>query len=255
MHYNHHLYHLHYIDGSDFNDHRSIGDFDYKDLDEAIKEDAENTITSWWIIKDWYDSTVDEYRNIVNNSKDWLAKYQAKLISDTWISWIKIKFTSASGYFIEISKSQLWKIPDFFVLKQTLVNASRFYTTELKEFEQKLFEAEWVLAQKEYDLFLEVRWEILSKFSEIKSLSKKSAYIDFCSSLWEVAYKNNYTKPEISKKYDLKILWWRHPVIETIESEFISNDLDFSNSKFVNIITGPNMWWKSTNLRQNALIL
>lgn len=224
-------------------------------LDESIKEDAENTLTAGWIIRDSYDEKVDEYRDIINNSKDWLASYQAKLIEETGITWLKIKFTSASGYFIEVTKSGVKNIPDSFVHKQTLVNASRFITPELKEFESKLLNAEWILAEREYELYLEIRGQLLSKFSVIKEFSKKSAYIDFCSWLWSVAYKNNYVKPEIKSSYNLDIKWWRHPVIEQIEKDFISNDVCLDSKKFVHIITGPNMGWKSTFLRQNALIV
>lgn len=209
----------------------------------------------WNIIADNYDSQVDDFRNTIASSKDWLASYQAKLIETTGISTLKIKFTSASGYFIEVSKSQLSKVPEDFVHRQTLVNASRFITAELKEFEGKLLEAEGNLASREYDLFLDVRAKILESFKEIKQVSERSAYIDFLSNLAYVAYENNYIKPEFVKSSDLEILWGRHPVIEQIESNFISNDLKLSKDKFVNIITGPNMWGKSTYLRQNALII
>jgi len=224
-------------------------------LDTSIKEDSENVLSLGWIIKDNYDEKVDEYRILVNNSKDWLSEYQFKLISDTNISWLKIKFTSASGYFIEVTKSNLKNIPDYFIHKQTLVNAWRFITPELKEFEQKLLNAEGLLNEREYEIFLEIRWKVLSSFNSIKNLSKKSSYIDFCSGLWLTAYKNNYIKPQITNNYNLDIKNGRHPVIENIEKDFISNDLLLKNSKYINIITGPNMGWKSTFLRQNALII
>jgi len=224
-------------------------------LDVSIKEDCENTLTSGNIIKDNYDKKVDEYRWLVNNSKDWLADYQSKLILDTKISWLKIKFTWVSWYFIEVTKSNLKNIPDYFTHKQTLVNASRFITLELKEFEKKLLNAQSILNQREYDIFLDIRLEILSKFNKIKNFSKKTSYIDFCSWLWLTAYKNWYSRPIITTKYDLDIKWGRHPIIENIEKDFISNDLLFNKSNYINIITWPNMWWKSTFLRQNALII
>jgi len=224
-------------------------------LDISIKEDCENTLTSGNIINDNYDKKVDEYRWLVNNSKDWLADYQSKLILDTKISWLKIKFTWVSWYFIEVTKSNLKNIPDYFIHKQTLVNASRFITLELKEFEKKLLNAQSILNQREYDIFLDIRLEILSKFNKIKNFSKKTAYIDFCSWLWLTAYKNGYSRPIITTKYELDIKWGRHPIIENIEKDFISNDLLFNKSNYINIITWPNMWWKSTFLRQNALII
>lgn len=224
-------------------------------IDSAILEDWVNTLTSGWIIKDWYDKEVYKYREIIKNSKNWLSDYQSKLISETKISKLKIKYTNASGYFIEISKSQINNIPDYFVHKQSLVNASRFITSELKDFEKDLMQAEQILSELEYNIFLDIRDNILEEFDEIKKISTKSWYIDFGAGLAEVAYKNNYSRPKITKKYDLKINNWRHPIIEKIEKDFISNSLELDNKTFVHTITWPNMWGKSTFLRQNALII
>ena len=224
-------------------------------IDIAIKEDPGNLITWGNIISDNYDSEVDKYRGVINTAKDWLTQYQSSLVDSTGISTLKIKYTEVSGYFIEIPKSQLNKIPSNFVHKQTLVNAWRFITEELKEFEWKLLEAEGSLAVREYELFLELREKILESFKNIKEISEKVAFIDFSSTLAEVAYMNNYSKPVIIDKNDLEIVWGRHPVIEKIENNFISNDLILTEKDYIHIITWPNMWWKSTFLRQNALII
>lgn len=224
-------------------------------IDIAIKEDAENNIMWWEIINDNFDEQVDHYRKLVNNSKDWLINYQSQLSETYQLSSLKIKYTSASWYFIEIPKSQVTKVPDLFVHKQTLVNASRFITQELKEFESEILDAEWKKAEREYELFLEVRDKILNGFNEIKEVSDKTAFIDFIASMWEVAYSNNFVKPEINKTYTFEVTWWRHIVIEQTEKDFISNDLCLTNNKYIHIITWPNMWWKSTFLRQNALIV
>lgn len=224
-------------------------------IDKAITSDPENIITGGNIIAYWYDEIVDNFRDIIKNSKDWLLKYQTGLIEKTWISNLRVKYTSASGYFIEISKWWLSKVPSFFVHKQTLVNAWRFVTEELLEFGWKLLEAESNLAEREYEIFLNVREKILDSFVEIKGLSEKTAFLDFMSSLSSVAYSNNYTKPTITNDYNLNIESWRHPVIEGSIWDFISNELNLSKKDFIHIITGPNMWWKSTFLRQNALII
>jgi len=202
-----------------------------------------------------YDKEVDQYRDIINTSKDWLSNYQKKLIEETWISKLKIKYTNVSGYFIEISKIHLDKVPNNFVHKQTLVNAARFITSELKEFEEQLLQSEAVLAEKEYALFLDVRERVLSHFADIKKLWQEVAFLDFWSSLASVAYQNNYHRPKLHSKYDLSIEAGRHPVIEQIEKEFISNSLQLGGKDYVHIITWPNMGWKSTFLRQNALLL
>ena len=224
-------------------------------IDRSIKEEPELLLTWGNIIKDSYDEKVDEYRNILNNSKNWLWEYQKILIEKTWIQTLKIKYTNISGYFIEIPKSSTSKITDEFIQKQTLVNASRYITSELKEFEEKYKKAENFLSSREYDLFGEIRAEILNSYKQIKNLSDKTSILDFEVSMANVAYLNNYTRPKIVKNYNLKIESGRHPVIEQIEKDFISNDLDLTKSDFVHIITWPNMWGKSTFLRQNALII
>lgn len=224
-------------------------------IDKSIKEDANNLIMWWNIIKDSYDSEVDELRDLINNSNEWLNNYTADLVKNTWITTLKIKFTSASGYFIEVPLSQKSKIPENFIHKTTLVNAIRFTTEELSRFEAKITNAESILYEKEYNLFKEVSGEILKSFKEIKKISTNIANIDFISNLSQVAYENDYSKPEIWEEYNLEIIWGRHPVIEKIEKNFIKNDLSLNEKNFVNIITWPNMWWKSTYLRQNALIV
>lgn len=224
-------------------------------IEKSIKSDTNNLIMWWNIIKDGYNWEVDELRDLINNSNEWLNNYTSELVKNTWISTLKIKFTENSGYFIEVPLSQKSKIPENFIHKTTLVNAVRFTTEELSRFEAKIMNAESILYEKEYNLFKEISSEILKSFKELKEVSIQIWQIDFLSNLSQVAYENNYSKPEISSDYDLEINSWRHPVIEKIEKKFISNDLKLNEKNFVNIITWPNMWWKSTYLRQNALII
>ncbi len=224
-------------------------------IDSIIKEEPLNIITGGWIIKNWYNKEVDKYRDIIKNSKNWLSNYQTKLIEDLWITKLKIKYTNASWYFIEINKNQIHNIPDTFIHKQSLINTSRFITSKLKEFEKDLMQAESILSNLEYNIFLTLRTKILEKFNIIKDISSKIWYIDFWTGLAEVAYKNNYSKPKIHKNYDLNIKNSRHPIIEQIQKDFISNSLSLNKKSFIHTITWPNMWWKSTFLRQNALII
>jgi len=224
-------------------------------IDSSIKEDANNIITAWGIIKDDFDPEVREYRSLIDNSHNWLNEYTKKLSSDTNITTLKIKFTNNAGYFIEVPSSQKSKIPDNFIHTTTLVNAVRFTTPELKEFESKVLNAKELLAQREYEIFKDISNKILDKFKEIKKFSNFIWHLDFISSLWGVALDNNYTRPEIKDDYWLEIYSWRHPVVEKIEKNFISNDLFLDSKNYINIITWPNMWWKSTYLRQNALII
>ncbi|NDK08497.1 DNA mismatch repair protein MutS [Candidatus Gracilibacteria bacterium] len=224
-------------------------------IEKSIKEDGENLITGGNIIRDGYSEEIDKVRDRINNSREWLSNYQSKLINDTGIGTLRIKYTNITGYFIEISKNSTNKVPDYFVYKQTLVNASRYITEELKTFEKEIIQGEQILADLEYKAFLGVREKILDCFKDIKELSESTAKIDFITSLSRVAYMGNYKKPEITKDYNLDIKLGRHPIIEKITSDFISNDLELKKDDFVHIITGPNMGGKSTFLRQNALII
>lgn len=224
-------------------------------IDSTLKEDAINSISSWNIIKDWFDKEVDETRDIINNAKDWLVNYQNKLIEETEIQKLKIKHTNVFGYFIEVPLSAKNSVPDYFVHKQTLVSAIRFITPELKDFERKVVEGESILVQREYNLFQDLRSSLMEYFDDLKAYSNEVWDLDTMCSLSSVSAKNNYVRPSINKGHDLVIKSWRHPVIESIESDFISNDLSLDEKEHLHIITGPNMWGKSTFLRQNALII
>lgn len=224
-------------------------------IDSAIKTDANQLITEWNIIKDGYDKEVDELRNLVNHSHEWLNNYTQELITQTGISTLKIKYTNAWGYFIEVPLSQKSKIPEHFVHRSTLVNALRFTTPELSSFEEKIVSAEGSLFQKEYEIFSQVAKTVLEDFSQMKTISAQIAHIDVMANFAQVAYENHYVQPEMHEGYDMEIVWGRHPVIEKIEKNFIQNELFLTKESFVHIITWPNMWGKSTYLRQNALIL
>lgn len=224
-------------------------------LEKSIKEDAPLLLTWWGIIADGYNSEVDEIRQIMQHSKDWLANYQAKLIQESGIQTLKIKYTNVTGYFIEVPKSQALNVPTDFIVKQTLVSGARFTTQELREFEKKLLEGEMIVAQKEYTLFEEIREKTLKSFHQLKQASANIAFIDFIQSLSSCSLEHRYVRPELYDGYEIKIEGWRHPVIETLQKEFVSNDICMDEKQFVHIITWPNMWGKSTFLRQNALII
>ena len=206
------------------------------------------------MIADGYDPEVDRYRELVQNSKKWLDDYQTKLRTDSWIASLKIKYTNASGYFIEISKSKSTDTPAFFVHKQTLVNAIRYTTTELSNFQNEIWQAHSKMASREYEVFQDVREKILLHDQFVREHHKKIAEIDVCASLATSAQKHDYIKPSVHIWDELKIDKWRHPIIETYSGDFISNNLSLTEKNFCHVITGPNMWWKSTFLRQNAII-
>lgn len=224
-------------------------------LEESIHEESENTITWWNIIKDGFDPEVDRLRWLKTDSKNWLDTYRTSLIETTTITNIKIKYTNVAWYFIEVAKSHIGKIPENFVLKQTLVNASRYVTTELIDFEKDISSAEAKLALREYELFSEIRTSVLEWEENIRSASIKTWELDVAVWLSVLASKRRYVKPNMTQDYWLKIIWGRHPVIETMWDDFISNNLELSKKTFSHIITWPNMGGKSTYLRQNALII
>lgn len=224
-------------------------------LEHSIKEDAENLITAWNIIKDGYSSSIDADRALVQEAHKWISDYQTELIETLWVTTLKIKYTNNSWYFIEVPKSQVWKVPDNFVQRQTLTQASRYTTEKLSDFESKLLSASSNLFEKEYNEFLNIRNTVLWQFWKLYELSKKIAYIDFYSNAAFLSHSRWYSTPKISNNNGVKIEWGRHPIIELSEEKFISNDLKLSQKEFIHVITWPNMWWKSTFLRQNALLI
>ena len=224
-------------------------------LEESIHEESENTITWWSIIKDGFDLEVDRLRWLKTDAKNWLDTYRTSLIEETTITNIKIKYTNIAWYFIEVAKSHIGKIPEYFVLKQTLVNASRYVTQELTDFEKDISSSEAKLALREYELFGKIRTSVLEWEESIRSASIKTWELDVAVWLSVLAWKRRYVKPKMVSDYWLKIIWGRHPVIETMWDDFISNNLELSKKIFSHIITWPNMGGKSTFLRQNALII
>jgi len=224
-------------------------------IDDSIKEDADSTITSWNIIKKGFDSEVDSYREIIDKSHVWLGEYQRKLIESTGLNSLKIKFTQNSGYFIEIPRSQAKNISDEFIHTQSLTQFSRYTSSDLQDFERKLELANSVLVEKEHTIFLHIRDVLVSHFDNIYNLSRKIAQLDYFTNAAYISLKRWYNTPQISWKYQLSILKAKHPVIAEKQNDFISNDLLLSSSDFVHVITGPNMWGKSTYLRQNALLI
>ncbi len=224
-------------------------------LDSAIKEDAQNLITAWDIIKDWYNSEIDADRITIKNAHIWLDAYQKDLCKQYNISPLKIKYTKNIWYFIETSKSQHSKTPDSFIQKQSLLQVHRYTTKELMDFEQKLETASMSVSQKEYVEFCNIRNIVLWQYNNIYKLSRKMSILDFYSNWAFIAQKRRYNIPIMTQKKSLSVISWRHPVIESNSSDFISNDLELNSDSFIQVITWPNMWGKSTFLRQNALIL
>lgn len=227
---------------------------DIIDLIDASIEDTLHT-SGTHIIKRGYDSEADRLAWLLENGHQWISNYQESLVTQTGIQRLKIKFTNNAGYFIEIPSTNIEDIPDTFVFKQRLTQVYRYTTTELSEFQEDTLSAEIKLEEREKSIFLNICNNINNHFDKIYWLSRNMSLLDFYANAAHISWKNSYITPEISSHYSLDIKEGRHPVLERLEWEFISNDLSLSKRDTVHIITGPNMWGKSTYLRQNALLI
>lgn len=232
---------------------------DIKDLVErAIVDDPPITIREGGIIKDGFQEEADKLRHAKTEGKNWLAELEAREKEKTGIKNLKVKFNKVFGYYFEVTNSFKDLVPDYFVRKQTLANAERYTTDELKELEDVILGAEDKLFSLEYQLFCQVRDSVADQVLRIQKTARAVAGIDVLTSLSTVATKNNYIKPSINEKGLIDIKNGRHPVVEKMMRDdlFVSNDTYLDNAKNrLSIITGPNMAGKSTYMRQTALIV
>jgi DNA mismatch repair protein MutS len=224
----------------------------------ALVEEPPVNLADGGAIRDGFDPRLDELRDISRNSKTYLAQIEQRERARTSIASLKIRFNNVFGYYIEISKANLHLAPVDYERKQTLVNAERFTTPELKELESKILEAEERILTLEKELFEELRALAASHASRIKATASAIAELDVIVALAEAAVENRYTRPTFSDG-EMKIAAGRHPVIEKLAEKdgqrFIPNDVYFHpDSQFIAVITGPNMGGKSTYLRQAALL-
>jgi DNA mismatch repair protein MutS len=252
-------------------------------LSRAIVDEPPLPIKEGGMIRDGFDSALDELRNAQRGGKDWIAKLQADEITATGISSLKVRFNSVFGYYIEITKANLEKVPQNYIRKQTIANGERFITPELKEMEGKILGAEERSVKLEYELFQHVRENVLEQLKEIQQTASALAQLDVLASFAETARLHNYCRPQIFDEGVLQIRDGRHPVLEQSlqEERFVPNDTllgssgresahfdkpEISQSRLTSaateikfpqiaLITGPNMAGKSTYIRQVALIV
>ncbi len=227
-------------------------------IENAIREDAPVTINEGGIIKTGYNDKLDELIKISRDGKGWLVELEVKEKQDTGINSLKVRYNKVFGYYIEISKIHSKSVPSHYIRKQTLVNAERYITDELKIYEQKVLGAEEQRAIIEYEIFNEIRKKVAENNDIIQKVAQFISRLDCLLNLAEIADQNNYLRPEICASGDIFIKDGRHPVIEkTIAGErFVPNTIRLDNKENqILIITGPNMAGKSTILRQVALIV
>jgi DNA mismatch repair protein MutS len=208
------------------------------------------------LIRDGFDPALDEARAAMRDGKDWLARLQQDEIQKTGITSLKVRFNSVFGYYIEVTKSNLDKVPAHYVRKQTIANGERFITPELKQMESKILGAEERSTKLEYDLFLRVREEALGALRQIQETAAALAQLDVLAGFAETARLFGYCRPHVTDEQLLAIRDGRHPVLEQslIEERFVPNDVQLDASVQIALITGPNMAGKSTFIRQAALL-
>ena len=230
----------------------------YTLIEQSISDEPPITVHDGGIIKDGYFEEVDRLKKAKTEGKSWLADLESKEREKTGIKNLKIKYNKVFGYYLEVTNSYKDLVPEYFTRKQTLANAERYITPELKELEDVILGAEDKLISLEYELFKEVRDKIAAEVIRIQTTAKAVAQVDVFASLALVAEQNNYCRPKLNEKGIIDIKEGRHPVVEkmTQNEMFIANDTFLDNgSKRISIITGPNMAGKSTYMRQSALIV
>jgi len=230
----------------------------YAAIDAAIIEEPPILIKEGGMIKDGYNTTVDELKHAKSDGKQWLLDLEAKERGATGIKNLKIKFNKVFGYYFDVTNSFKDQVPDYFIRKQTLANSERYSTDELEDIAGKILGAEDRLYSLEYDLYCELRDRLGLEVKRVQKTAKIIADLDAIASLAYVAEKNHFVRPSMNEEGRINIIEGRHPVVEKVldNDSFITNDTYLDNDlNRVSIITGPNMAGKSTYMRQVALIV
>ncbi len=225
-------------------------------IDSAIVEDPPATVKEGGIIKDGFDDELDELKKRSREGKEWINSLEEQEREETGVDKLKVGYNKVHGYYLEVPKSKTENVPDHYSRKQTLKNAERYYTRELKEKEEEIISAEEKMEALEYEIFKEVREEVGEEAERFQKTASAIAELDVLTTFSQVAIRNDYNRPEVFPGGKIDIDGGRHPVVETtIDENFVANDaeLDNKNNQFL-IITGPNMSGKSTYMRQIALI-
>ena len=227
-------------------------------IEKAIREDAPPTIHEGRLIKTGYHSQLDEFVNISRDGKGWLARLEVRERQAIGVNSLKVRYNKVFGYYIEVPKSRSEAVPAHYVRKQTLVNAERYITDELKTFESKVLEAEELRATLEYEIFNRIRKAVEKNNADIQRVAGFIARLDCLLNFAEIADLNGYCRPELNAEGYIHIEEGRHPVVEKMitAERFVPNSVVADNSQNqILIITGPNMAGKSTVLRQVALLV
>ena len=224
----------------------------------AIREDAPAGLRDGGLIRDGFDMELDSLLALLRDGKKYILQLEQKERERSGLAKLKVGYNRVFGYYFEVSRSQGQDLPDYYIRKQTLVNAERFITPELKELEESIATAQERRLELEFSLFSQIRGKIAGEAKRILGASTTIAYLDVLASLAESAVRYRYCRPEMHEKMSINIIEGRHPVIERVldHGRFVPNDLYLDHERdLLHIITGPNMAGKSTVLRQTALIV
>ncbi|MBI4550666.1 MAG: DNA mismatch repair protein MutS [Candidatus Latescibacteria bacterium] len=227
-------------------------------IDRALVEAPPLALTEGGLIRPGYHAELDDLRAVSSSGKRWIAALQQHERERTGIQSLKVEYNKVFGYYIEVTKPNLHKLPGDYIRKQTMVNAERFITPDLKEYEEKILGAEEKMVELEYQLFLQLRTEVASHLGHLQGNARALAQLDFLTALAVVAVQNDYVAPAVDEDTRIDILDGRHPVVEQLlEGEpFVPNDVHLdTQTEQIALITGPNMAGKSTFLRQTGLIV
>ncbi|HEY3174299.1 MAG TPA: DNA mismatch repair protein MutS [Candidatus Polarisedimenticolia bacterium] len=226
-------------------------------LGRAIQDDPAPTLHEGGLIRRGYDAALDDLRAISSDGRSYIAGIEARERERTGIGSLKVRYNRVFGYYIEISKSNLPLVPSDYERRQTLVNAERFATPELKQYEEKVLTAQDRIHEIEYDLLCEVRGQVTAQAGRLKESAGRIADLDVLASLAETAATRGYVRPVLTEETRTSIIGGRHPIVEALDTEarFVPNDVQAGgDAPSILIVTGPNMGGKSTYLRQTALI-
>jgi DNA mismatch repair protein MutS len=224
----------------------------------ALVDDPPATFKEGGVIRQGYNAELDELRSLRRNAKEWIARFESSERRRTGISSLKVRYNRVFGYYIEVTKSNLGSVPPDYIRKQTLANAERYITPELKEYEAKVLSSEEEILKLEISLFSELREKVAAHYAEMRETSAALATLDVLAALAEVAQSRHFVRPKIDSGSVIAIREGRHPVVEAVvgRGAFVPNDslLD-PDSRQILMLTGPNMAGKSTYMRQVALIV
>ncbi len=227
-------------------------------LDRALEDSPPLALKEGGMIRNGYSEELDGLRSLARDGKSWISRFQKEEIEKTGIKSLKVRYNKVLGYYLEVTRPNLPQVPPHYIPKQTLVNAGRFITEELKDYEEKVLGAEQKAAALEYRLFEEIRDRVNREAFSIQRCGRAVGVIDALAGLSQTAIENDYARPVVDSSDRIQIVNGRHPVVERIlvEERFVGNDTELDGEENqIAIITGPNMAGKSTYIRQVALIV